>query len=72
MKQKLKVGDVVMILPHNSHGTKDCIGKIGIIRYFLFSSLPIVEIEHSDIPFNLLSKERWAFCSGELLKIGTL
>ncbi len=72
MKQNLKVGDVVMILPHESHGTKDLIGRIGIIRHFLFDTIPIVEIEHSDLPFDYLSVERGAFFSGELLKIGRL
>ena len=72
LKQKLKEGDVVMILPHEAYGTKDCIGKIGIIRYFLFDRLPIVEVNHSDLPFNMISRDRWALSKNELLKIGTL
>lgn len=69
---KLKTGDVVMILPHESIWTEQFIGNIGIVRRSWMSVYLIVEIEKSDLPIDLFCKERWAFHPENLLKIGTL
>lgn len=65
MKQKLKEGDVVMILPHESRFTGQFIYNLGVIKQFNSNRFILVEVSGS-YPTN------WAFSDDSLLKIGTL
>ena len=63
MNQKLKEGDVVMILPNNEPFIKTRNGKIGVVAISL-ESIELIIVETKD--------SEYAYRPEQLLKIGTL
>ena len=69
MKQKLKEGDVVMILPHEWKSTAKRIGEIGLVANIILSPtvgyIYVVKFSHDPLDWNYLF-------TNQLFKIGTL
>ena len=64
MKQKLKEGDVVMILPHELYWTEKFIDEIGVVKH-KFANFILIHL--GDV-----GEVAWAFDDSAALKIGTL